>query len=283
MRIVCLVAIVLFAAAPRAGAETPLERGAYLMRGIVACGNCHTPKTPEGELVADMEMAGSIVVVEEMFTAYAPNITPDVETGIGAWSDDEIIAAIRDGRRPDGSIIGPPMPIGVYRGISDGDVAAIVAYLRELPARSNRVPKSAYRIPLPPSYGPPVTSVPEVPRDDVLAYGAYLAGPLGHCFECHSPLVGGKPDWQNQPGAGGLSIPGPWGLAVTANITPHPEDGIAGYSDDDIKAAITRGTRPDGSRLSPPMPFGFYATMSGPDLDALVAYLRTLKPLPSPD
>ena len=72
-----------------------------------------------------------------------------------------------------------------------------MAYLRALPLIKNTSPKSEYRIPLPPSYGPPVGSVPDVLRDDPLVYCAYLAGPLGHCFEYHSPLVNGRPEWEN--------------------------------------------------------------------------------------
>src|SRR6266705_4029838 len=153
-----------------ARAETPLERGTYLMRGIVACGNCHTPKGPQGDLTG-MELAGGVTFQEDVFTAVSPNITPDAETGIGKWSDAQIIAAIREGKRPDGTIIGPPMPIALYRGISDDDAKAIVAYLRTVKPVVNKAEKSQYRIPLPPTYGPPVTSVAAVPRGDKLAYG----------------------------------------------------------------------------------------------------------------
>ena len=75
-------------------AETLLERGTYLMKGIVACGNCHTPKGPKGE-IKEMEFAGGFKWDEKPFTAYASNITPDIETGIGSWTDDQIIKAIR--------------------------------------------------------------------------------------------------------------------------------------------------------------------------------------------
>ena len=159
-----------------AQAETPLERGAYLMQSIVACGNCHTPQTPDGP-VPDMELAGQFLMEDAAFKAYAPNITQDTEDGIGAWTDEQIIATIREGRRPDGTIIGPPMPIGFYRDISDTDVNAIVAYLRTVPPVKNTVPASTYNIPLPPNYGPPVDSVADKSRDDKVAYGAYLAGP----------------------------------------------------------------------------------------------------------
>src|SRR5262245_42349771 len=154
-------ALVLAAAvfATTAAAQTPLERGKYLMQGIVACGNCHTQNTPQGPMPG-MELAGGTKFEEGFGISYAANITPDPETGIGKWTDEQIIAAIRDGKRPDGSIIGPPMPSVLYRDVSDEDVKAIVAYLRSVKPVVNKVPKAEYKVPLPPSYGPPVTSVP---------------------------------------------------------------------------------------------------------------------------
>jgi mono/diheme cytochrome c family protein len=271
--ICCLLTAALATGAARA--ETLLERGAYLMRGIVACGNCHTPQGPDGPLPG-MELAGGLLLEDEAFTAYGANLTPDVETGIGAWSDEEIVTAIREGRRPDGSMIGPLMPIALYRDISDRDVRAIVAYLRALEPVRNEVPDSVYRIPVPPAYGPPVTSVAEVTPDDGAAYGAYLAGPLGHCIECHSPMGPMGPDWRDQTGAGGIAFHGPWGVSLAPNITPA---GLGAWSDAEIKTAITQGQRPDGSRLLPPMPFDYYRNISESDLDALVGYLRSLPPL----
>lgn len=259
-------------------AETLLERGQYLMNGIVACGNCHTPQGPNGP-VPGQELAGGSVFDEPVFKAYAPNITPDEETGIGSWSDDEILHSIREGKRPDGSIIGPPMPIGLYRGLSDRDGRSIVAYLRSIPAVRNEVPKSEYGIPLPPSYGPPVGEVPDVSRADKVAYGAYLSGPAGHCIECHTPLVRGRADFANRLGVGGNEFHGPWGTTVSRNITPHQKDGIGGWSDDEIKRAITQAVRPDGSPLLPPMGYGFYRNISDSDLDAIVAFLRAMRPL----
>ncbi len=267
-----------FIGAGAGAAETLLERGTYLMRGIVACGNCHTPRNAEGP-VPGMELAGGSRIEEEVFTAVASNITPDRETGIGAWTDAEVIAAIREGRRPDGSIIGPPMPIGLYRGISDRDVKAIVAYLRSVKPVRNVVAKSVYRIPLPDSYGPPVAGVADVPRSDQVRYGAYLTGPLGHCIECHTPMVRGRSEFENQLGAGGIPFHGPWGVSVSANITPDREAGLGQYSDAEIITAITEGRRPDGSRMMPPMAYDYYRNINPADLAALVIYLRSLKPI----
>ncbi|MBS29186.1 MAG: cytochrome C [Alphaproteobacteria bacterium] len=261
--------------ASAASAETLLERGTYLMESIVACGNCHTPKGPNGD-IPGMELAGMAPFEKNpAFDANAPNITPDKETGIGNWTDAQIIASIREGKRPDGSIIGPPMPIGLYRGLSDWDVQAIVAYLRQVKSIKNAITKSVYRIPLPPAYGPPVGSVPSVPQDDRVAYGAYLAGPAGHCIECHSPMGPKGPDIVNQLGAGGFEFHGPWGTSVSSNITPT---GLADRSYQEIRQMITTGTRPDGSKMLPPMAYPYYAKIKEKDLQAIVAYLRTLTP-----
>ena len=267
------VPALVFACLAAGAAETPLERGRYLMQSIVACGNCHTPQGPNGP-VAGMELAGGLRIEEPPFSAVAPNITPDQATGIGHWTDAQIVTAIREGRRPDGSLIGPPMPIGLYRGMSDTDAAAIVAYLRSAKSVVNQVEKSVYRMPLPPNYGPPVGKVADVPHNDKIAYGRYLAGPLGHCVECHStPGPQGAPDLANKLGAGGMVFSGPWGKSVATNITPT---NLARYSDAALKTVITTGVRPDGSRLRPPMGTDYYAKMTPADLDAVVAYLRSL-------
>lgn len=257
-----------------ARAETPVERGRYLVETIGACGNCHTPLGQRGP-DRSKHLAGGFVFKEKPFTAYSSNITPDKETGIGNWTDEQIIKAIREGIRPDGTIIGPPMPIELYRRLSDTDVKAIVAYLRTVKPVKNKVAKSEYRMPLPKSYGPPVTSVPDVPKTDKVAYGAYLAGPVGHCIECHTPMAKGHRDW-SKTGLGGQPFEGPWGVAVAANLTAH-EDGLKEWSDAEIKRAITRGISKDGRKLNPPMGYPYYARVKPADLDAIVAYLRTLK------
>ena len=270
------VALIALGAATAAQAETPVERGEYLVRGIAGCGNCHTPMGPDG-FVMEQELGGRLVEDVEPFTAYAPNITPGGR--VAEWSDAELARAIREGIRPDGSIIGPPMPFTMYRGLGDDDLNAMVAFLRTLPAVDNEVPASTYRIPLPPAYGPPVESVTAPERGVTVAYGAYLAGPVAHCMECHTPMGPQGPLLDTALGQGGFEFHGPWGTSVAANITAH-EDGIAGYSDDEVKKMIVEGVRPDGTQMFPPMPYGFLARMTADDLDAIVLYLRSLPPLP---
>lgn len=277
---VAFASIFLFPVTDRALAETMAERGAYLVNGIGTCGNCHTPRggPMKGKPFAGGSPFGG---PKAPFTAYASNITPDEETGIGSWTDAQIMRAFREGKRPDGSTIGPPMAIELYRGISDSDAKAIVAYLRTLKPVRNKVKKSVYRMKLPKAYGPPIGMVADVPKSDKVAYGAYLAGPMGHCIECHTPMVRGHSDYKNDVGRGGRVFHGPWGATVSRNITPHPDDGLGKWSDAEIKRAITKGIRRDGSRLKPPMGYPLYNTMTDSDLNAIVAYLRSIKPLAS--
>lgn len=260
-------------------AEASIERGEYLVQGPMGCGNCHTPIGPQG-FVMDQDLTGRVVEDSPAFRAVAPNITPAGR--IAGWSDAELVKAIREGLRPDGSLIGPPMPMGQYRGLSDDDVASVVMYLRSIPATPTvgDLPASEYRIPLPPAYGPPVESVSAPPRGATAEYGAYLAGPVAHCVECHSPM-GPQGIDVSRLGAGGFEFHGPWGTSVAANITPS-EDGIAGYSDDELAAMITMGKRPDGTPMMPPMPYPYLAKMTPEDLQAVILYLRSLPPQPDP-
>ena len=257
-------------------ADAVLERGAYLMKAVVACGNCHTQQTPAGPAVG-MELAGGNVLVDDpRMTAQAPNITP--ASKVGDWSDAELKRAIREGVRPDGSIIGPPMPFPLYRHLSDEDLDAVVAYVRRVAPVEHETPASVYRIPLPPAWGSPVTGPVEAPsREDAAAYGAYIAGPLAHCTECHStPDERGVPDPEHALGGGGLEFTGPWGVSVAANITPT---NLGDWTDAEIETAIRTGKRKDGGQLKPPMPFGYYANMTDADMKALIAYLRSLQEL----
>ena len=200
-------------------AQSQVERGRYLVEVLAACGNCHTPKGPQGD-VPGKHLAGGFQLDEDFGTWITPNITSDPETGIGKWTDDEVIRAIREGRGRDGKTLGPPMPFYLFRRLSDTDVRAIVAYLRTVAPIRNAVPRSQYKIPLPPAYGPPVGAVPDPSRQDLVKYGEYLAGPVAQCMDCHTPyLPEGRPD-TTRLGAGGLRIAGPWGVVYTANLTP---------------------------------------------------------------
>lgn len=267
------------AAGGAARAETQLERGEYLVRVAAACGNCHTPFGPNGPDMSQ-ELGGRLVEKNPAFEAWAPNITPDPETGVGKWTDAQLKKAIREGIRPDGTIIGPPMPFDFYRGIGDEDLDAIVAFLRTLKPVKNDVPASTFNIPLPPAWGPAVEHVAAPPRGVTAEYGAYLAGPIAHCMECHTKLGPTGPMISTHLGAGGNEFAGPWGVSVSANLTPHA-DGIVKRGDKEVIDIIRTGVR-DGKPMLPPMGYGYYAHLTDDDAKAIVAYLRTLPPLPTP-
>jgi len=131
MRKYLTVAGVLLAmSASQVMAETLLERGTYLIQGISGCGNCHTAK---GGPMAKHELAGGFAMKKGLIDAITPNLTPIAEpdphkgTGTGSWTDAQLMVTIRNGKRPDGSLIGPPMPFDIYRGLSDRDTKAILA------------------------------------------------------------------------------------------------------------------------------------------------------------
>lgn len=257
-----------------------LARGRYLGETVAFCGACHNGFDAGMRPIPGMALAGGRVFAERGFRAVAPNITQDRETGIGAWTDAQIAAAIRDGHRPDGSPIGPPMPVESYRGISDRDLAALVAWLRGIPPVRHAVTEAS-RYPFPvQAAGPPVASVPDPPADDPVARGRYIAVTLAHCMDCHSARTAeGRADPEGR-GAPGLVLEGPWGAVQARNISSHPERGIGRWSDAQILGAVTRGVSADGRRLAPPMGgrAPVWARMEPADLADLVAYLRSLPP-----
>jgi mono/diheme cytochrome c family protein len=267
------------AAATAAEAQGPLERGRYLVEGILTCGNCHTPRGPKGVLDKSKRHAGSPQPVWDTpeYTVRAANITPDKETGIGTWSASALKRSLREGRRPNGEQIAPQMPYGYYKIFTPADLDAVVAYVRAQRPVSNKVEAPVYKVKPMHVETPPGAEKPmsRAEMKDPAKRGFYLVT-IGHCMECHTAQVNGRRDFENRLGTGGEKFPGPWGVSVSRNITPHKENGIGNWTDDEIKRAITKGVRKDGTRLMPPMGFDWYATMTDADLSAIVAYLRTI-------
>ena len=136
MRFLLTLAVTVFLTFPVA-AETTLERGAYLVNGIAGCGNCHTPRRGP---MKGVPLAGGFKFggAKAPFEAYAPNISMDRETGIGTWTDAQITIAIREGKRPDGTKLNPPMAYPLYKTMKASDLNAIVAYLRSLKPLSTK-------------------------------------------------------------------------------------------------------------------------------------------------
>jgi mono/diheme cytochrome c family protein len=273
IRIVALTALV-WAIAGSAYAETSLERGSYLVNTIMTCGNCHSPKGPPAA-VAGKDFSGGLRFNEPPFDVTASNITPDKETGIGSWSAADIKRLLLQNVRPNGTSI-VVMPTGFYNILLPSDLDAIVAYVQSIKPVKNKVPDPIYKMPVQHQIFPGAEKpIKASDLNDQIARGFYLAT-IGHCMECHTPMVKGAQDFANAMGAGGQEFPGPWGVSVSRNITSSKTKGIGAWTDAEIKRAITQGIDKDGNKLKGPMGFTYYAHMAEADLDAVIAWLRTV-------
>lgn len=272
---VALAAALMGSAQAQQSTSDLVKRGDYLVNTIMTCGNCHSPKGPQGD-ISGKEFSGGLSWDEPPFKVTAPNITQDKETGIGSWSDADIKKALRTGVRPNGVQLAMVMPSDFYDIITERDLDAIVAYLRTLKPIKNKVPDPIYKMPQIhhafPGAEKPYT---EAMMSDKLKKGFYLAT-IGHCMECHTPMGPKGREFTTKLGTGGFKFPGPWGVSVSRNITQNKEKGIGAWTDAEIKRAITTGIGRDGSKLKPPMGFHYYAKMTDADLDAVIAYLRTV-------
>lgn len=259
-------------------AQTALERGSYLVNGVMACANCHTPLDANGPILSKA-LAGGRVFDTPVFKAYASNITPDKDTGIGSWSEAELKSFLTTGVRPSKVPVAPIMPTAFYKALTPGDLHAVTSYLRSVQPVRNEVPPSDYKKPFT-HQDAPFADKPLSDADmrDPVKRGMYLVT-LGHCLECHTPTGANGHDYAGAAGKGGRTFSGPWGESRSSNITAHPAAGLGNWTDDEIKRALSQGISRDGRKLKPPMAFAAYARMTPQDQDAIVAFLRTLKPL----
>ena len=259
-----------------AAAQSAVERGSYLVNGLMTCNNCHTPIGPTGPQF-DKALSGGLRFNDEFFDVTAANITPDMDTGIGKWSVDDIKRALVKGVRPNGAPLANAMPTAFYPVLTAGDLDGIAAYLKSVKPVSNKVPAPVYKQTLPREEVPGATKqMSEADFGDKVKHGFYLAT-IAHCMECHTPETGGHNDF-NLLGKGGREFKGPWGVSVSRNLTSSKTAGLGAWSDADIKRAITQGVDKDGTHLKPPMGFAYYAKLTPGDLDDIVAWLRTLPP-----
>jgi len=272
-----LGAALFIASVAAAAAETPAERGAYLVNGILACANCHTPLGANGPIV-EKRLAGGRMFDTPVFKVFSSNITPDKDTGIGGWSDAQLKKFMTTGERPSGVPVAPIMPTAYYKALTPRDLDALVVYLRSVAPIRNEVPSADYKKQLGHEDAPFADrKLTDAELADPVKRGMYLVT-LGHCLECHTPDAAGKHDYQNAAGKGGRVFSGPWGESRSSNITSDKTSGIGGWTDEEIKRAVTQGIARDGRKLKPPMAFAAYAGLSADDQSAIVAFLRTLPP-----
>jgi mono/diheme cytochrome c family protein len=260
-----------------------IERGRYIVTAQASCLLCHSehdwkthgapplPGTTGGGWDvpwAENKMPGKV---------FASNITPDPDTGLGKVPDDAIARAIREGVGRDGRALFMMPP---YSGLSDEEVASVVAYLRTLaPVKKQRelthinIPVRWFLKALP---KPITTPVPEPDLSDPVARGRHLAD-IGRCEECHTPVDGRHQPLPGMAYSGGQEFRGPWGLTRSSNITPHAS-GIAHYSEDVFVRTMRTGNI-GGRRIGSLMPWTSLRNMTDQDLKALWAYLKTVPPV----
>ena len=277
--------LVLSAATARAQVTPPsaaeIARGRYIFGATGGCG-CHT--VPKGQ-----PNAGGRKYEGPFGTVYSSNITPDKQTGIGGWTDEQIITAIRLGRRPNGERILPVHPFTVFNGMAEEDLRAVVAYLRTTkPVSKQNQPKK--RVPLFESvmlpawlvaFAPRETPPPRAPTTGV-ARGEYLVKAVGHCGECHTPRTLTMAPDSTRFLAG--TPKGPEDSAMP-NITPDRETGIGKWSVEEIADYLGSGNKPDGDVAGGLMAeiiegtLAGYKDMNKADLLAIAQYLKTIPPI----
>jgi hypothetical protein len=270
-----------------------LERGKHIVENLSDCFGCHAERDftrfalpvirgTEGAGIGRMPLQGLPGDIE------VPNITPDKETGIGAWTDGEIVRAIREGVDKDGRTLFPLMPYPAYRYMSDEDVYSVVAYLRSLAPIRKSHPRSRVTFPVNlfiKSVPAPVGHVPGPNRSDKLAYGKYLVT-IADCLECHTQEVKGRLV-AGKEFAGGRLFETPGGASVyTANLTPDNDTGIGVWTEERFIQKIrsylpyAEGESPKaGAESFTIMPWLSFCHLSDQELSAVYAYLRTLPPI----
>ena len=259
-------------------AQGDAQRGAYLAKAG-GCVGCHTEATKDAG-----PFAGGRAIESPFGTFYGPNITPHPTAGIGSWKEDDFVRAMRHGKRPDGAHYYPSFPYASFTLITDVDLRDLWAYLRTFPSsdRANRKHDLSFPFGWRPLlaawkwlYFTPGPFSPDPARSAQLNRGAYLVTALGHCGECHTPR-----NFLAAPEADRFLAGGEMGGKRIPNLTPTR---LKKWGDEELKEFLVSGLTPDGDAASEMMEEVIRNTTSQltpEDLAAMIAYLRTLPPLP---
>jgi mono/diheme cytochrome c family protein len=259
-----------------------VERGEYIVRYQAVCGHCHAadPRNSDGPLSGGFAFRNW-----RLGTVRAANLTPDRETGIGAWSDAEIVRAIRTGVDRQGELLAPVMPYEWFHEMSDRDALAVARYLKSQPPVRNNVTNNtnmtyalAQVFVLKPATNP--ERINSVPRGPTVEYGRYLANHVALCADCHTPRHGlqDSPDLDRL--FAGNAHPPKGFPANPANITPDNTTGIGRWSEQDFLRTLRTGVDPEGDSLHAFMPWRQFRRMTDDDLRAIYRYLRTVPAIP---
>jgi mono/diheme cytochrome c family protein len=286
---------------PAAAASARIERGRYLANSVGRCFWCHTALNDADPATPRAERFGSGDILDPRTPVVAGNLTPDAATGLGPWTDAEIVRAIREGRGRDGRVLRNDHPSAYFSVMTDEDAASIVAYLRSLAPVRRPLPRSA-----PPKGRHTTVQAPTPPATEAalrtpLDRGRYLVQ-LGECMGCHTATTAGDEPLRALQFGGGRRFFVQKGIGnevgndrsfteaarqgdpagaryfASANITSDPS-GIAFYTADIFRQTIRTGRVAGVRPLSAAMPWVFFRTLSDEDLDAIFAFLASVPPV----
>ena len=299
--IICVALITMFAlfqgiapakASPRHD-ESVIQHGKYIAT-IAGCTSCHTPYKAEFANPQTLTLEQIRVLAFNDFDAmdqnkllaggrvfdlgpagmvFTKNITPNITNGIGTWTDEQIMTAMKTGKTISGEILFPVMPYHVYNSMADADVEAVVAYLHSVNAVNNQVPPATVSREGLREF-PATTGIIAPDGSDKAARGAYLVNSVMACTDCHTPIdpSTGAPQMEKYL-AGGQPYEGPWGIVYGGNITPDVETGLGSWTEAEIRRALVSGLSRDGRRLIL-MPWFAFSSLTSEDADAIAYYLK---------
>jgi len=254
-----------------------IARGKSLVFGAAHCADCHSLSNADSlyEAGTEVPLSGGFVFDLPFGKIYTANISTDMETGIGRYSDRELARALRYGVKPDGSIVYPFMP---FNNMSDEDLTAIVSYLKSQKPVKNKVPDhqlnimgNVFKAFLIKPAGPDGVPAKKIGRDSTAAYGGYLANVVANCGGCHTER---SPTgvFIGAPFAGGSPMQEKGGSFTPPNLTTDSSSRIFKWSEENFLARFRLGRVVKGS----PMPWPSYKRMSDTELKAVYRYLKTL-------
>jgi len=276
--------LLLIASDAEAQTREQIARGKYVFGAAAGCG-CHT--VPKQAL-----NAGGRKYDGPFGTVYSSNITPDPTTGIGKWTDEQIITATRLGRRPNGERLIPVHPYTVFNGMAEQDLKDVVVYLRSVPPVNRATPAKKISVPMFESVFLPawlatfaaIETPPKSAATSGVARGEYLTRAVSHCGECHTPRTMTMAVDNTRFLAGNPKGKGPEGSAVP-NITPDRETGLGSWSEEQITDYLETGNKPDGDVAGGLMAeviqgsSAGYKDLTKADRQAIAKYLKSIPPI----
>lgn len=265
-----------------------IARGQYLAFGPGHCAYCHIPADKLKDVAAGrvVPLSGGWEMAIPPGTFRAPNITPDMETGIGSFTDAELARTLRHMVKHNNKFM---LPVMEFTEMSDEDITAVISFLRTQEPVKNAVPPSEFSFlgkallafgaikPQGPKKTPPVS----VPVDSTASYGSYLANNVANCVGCHTARDMKTGAFTGPAFAGGFAMPAEYDpemagyMFLSPNLTPDPETGVIALWDEE-----TFVERFQYGRLQPgsPMPWEAFAMMNEMELKALFRYFNSLEP-----